>query len=310
MPELPEVQTTVNGINKRVKNLKITSVWSDLPKKDHVRKEEIKNLNFWKRFKKDVLGKKIKKSERVGKNILIELDDNTTILIHMKMTGHLVYGTYRKGKVSDGETNHSWVWWPEEKALQDPYNRFVHLKMDFENGKSLVFCDSRKFGKVTTLGKCNPKETIHLKHLGPDALDETLTSDIFEERLQQRPNKATKTALLDQELITGIGNIYSDEMLWETGIHPERKVSTLKKTDFKALFKCMKPLLLKGISFGGDSMSDYRNIDGKKGSFQGQHNVYQKKGETCSKRSCKGKIERKVVNGRSAHFCNTHQKLR
>ncbi len=114
---------------------------------------------------------------------------------------------------------------------------------------------------------------------------------------------------MDQKIVAGIGNIYSDEILWMSGIHPEERVKNITDDKFKKMFDSMKEVLKKGISFGGDSMSDYRNILGKKGEFQLHHKVYQRKGEKCSKPGCKGVIIRIVVGGRSAHFCPVHQKL-
>ena len=101
MPELPEVQTTVNGLNATVRGLTIVEAWSSLPSKSHKKKDEIKNLTFWNRFKKEITGKKILQAERKGKNVLIHLAESKTVLIHMKMTGHLMYGKYRAGKKSD-----------------------------------------------------------------------------------------------------------------------------------------------------------------------------------------------------------------
>ena len=113
---------------------------------------------------------------------------------------------------------------------------------------------------------------------------------------------------MDQSVIAGIGNIYSDEILWRAGAHPERRVSKIKEGEFKLMFRAMKEVLAKGIDFGGDSMSDYRNLEGKRGKFQEHHKVYQLAGEKCSKKSCKGVIKRIIVAGRSAHFCPVHQK--
>ena len=316
MPELPEVETTVRGLNETVKGRKIVDAWSSLPQKSHAKKDEVKNLDFWNKFKKEILGKKILRAERIGKNILIHLtnpstslgmNQNLTVLIHMKMTGHLMYGKYRVGKKSDGQEFHDWPWWSDDKNLQDPYNRFVRVLFSLNNGYSLAFCDSRKFGKVTFFETRESANTKHLKDLGIDALDKKMDYKTFKERLFRKSSGRIKNVLMDQSLITGIGNIYSDEMLWESGIHPEERVKNIGEIKMKKMFSSMKPLLKRGIDFGGDSMSDYRNIYGLPGKFQNKHNVYRKAGEHCGKRGCKGVIIRKVVGGRSAHFCPAHQ---
>lgn len=307
MPELPEVQTTVNGLNATVIGRKIVDAWSSLPKKSHTKKDEIKNLSFWNAFKKEIAGKKIIRAERHGKNILMHLAGGKTMLIHMKMTGHLMYGKYRAGKKSDGEESHAWPWWSEDKALQDPYNRFVRVLFMLDNGYSLAFCDSRKFGKVTFFETKESLNTRHLKDLGIDALDPKMTYTIFKSVVMKRASGRIKNVLMDQTLISGIGNIYSDEMLWEAGIHPEERVRDIPETKTKKMFNSMKPLLQRGIDFGGDSTSDYRNIHGLPGKFQNKHHVYRKTGKTCERRGCSGVIMRKVVGGRSAHFCPVHQ---
>jgi formamidopyrimidine-DNA glycosylase len=307
MPELPEVQTTVNGLNKTVIGLKITDAWSSLPKKSHIRKDEIKNLDFWNKFKKEIIGQKITKVERHGKNILIHLNKSKTVLVHMKMTGHLLYGKYRVGLKSDGKETETWPWWPEDKKLQDPYNRFIRVLFSLNNGYSLAFCDSRKFGKVTIFETDESKNTKHLKDLGTDALDPKMTYSLFKSLLLKRPTGRIKNVLMDQTIITGIGNIYSDEILWESGVNPKELVRNIPETKISAMYKSIKPLLKRGINFGGDSTSDYRNVFGEKGRFQNKHHVYRKTGLPCERVGCKGVIIREVVGGRSAHFCSVHQ---
>ncbi len=309
MPELPEVETTVRGLNETVIGLKIVDAWSSLPKKSHSRKDEIKNLAFWNKFKNEIIGKKILRAERRGKNILIHLADSKTMLIHMKMTGHLMYGKYRMGMESDGAEGHTWPWWADDEALQDPYNRFIRVMFTLNNGNSLAFCDSRKFGKVTMFETRESTNTRHLRDLGVDALDPGLTFNAFRDRLMKRPSGRIKNILMDQTLVSGIGNIYSDEMLWEASIHPEERVTDIPMANFKKMWSVMKPLLKRGIDFGGDSTSDYRNIYGLPGKFQNKHHVYRKTGKPCARRGCSGVIIRKVVGGRSAHYCPIHQPL-
>jgi formamidopyrimidine-DNA glycosylase len=308
MPELPEVTTTVKGLQKVLPKLKIISVWTDLNKKNqNIKqfKETIKNDVFFKNFKNKIIGEKVIKVERRAKNILINISNDHTILIHLKMTGHLLYGEYIFNKKEN-------TWTPDEKerrSLFDPYNRFIHVVFTFSNGKHLVFCDSRKFGKVTLIPTGNLNNSLHLKNIGPEPLEEHFTFLEFKNRLLLKPNWNIKTVLIDQSIVAGIGNIYSDEMLWMSDTHPESKPSKIPNSQLLKLYKAMKEVLLKGIDFGGDSMSDYRNIDGLRGEFQNHHNVYKKKNTKCVKKNCHGVILRKVINGRSAHYCNIHQKL-
>lgn len=307
MPELPEVTTTVNGLKKALKGVSFLGVWTDLNKDNPIKQfaSTIKDTKFFNKMKKETRGAKILSVERRAKNILINLSNGKTILIHLKMTGHIIVGKYIYNKKEN-------KWAPdknERRELHDPYNRFIHAVFPLSNGLAMVFCDSRKFGKITMLETKIIHETIHLKYLGPEPLEEDFNFEKFKERLLLKPNKNIKTVLMDQSIIAGIGNIYSDEMLWLSSIHPESKSKNIPNKNLKLLFDSMKKVLNKGIDFGGDSMSDYRNTSGKRGNFQHHHNVYQKNKEKCGKVGCKGVIMRKVLDGRSAHFCNTHQKL-
>ncbi len=300
MPELPEVQTTVNGINTVAKNKKIIDVWTDLDSQAKMFSNTIKNKIFFEKFKKNILNAKILKAERRAKNILIHLDNKETILIHMKMTGHIMYGKYIYNKVEN-----KWVPEKGQIALEDPYNRFIHLVFSLEDGKHLVLSDTRKFAKITLIDEKIKQE---LENTGPEPLNDDFTYDLFKKNINKYPNKFIKTSLMDTRLIAGIGNIYSDEILHISKVLPNRKVNSLSDTEFKNIYKNIKPLLLKGIDFGGDSMSDYRNIYGEKGRFQGKHKVYKRKGEQCVGRGCTGIIERIVLNSRSSHYCPTCQK--
>ena len=308
MPELPEVTTTVNGLQKVLPGLSFTDVWTDLAKRNQAIKQfrnSIKNETFYKKFKKLIIGEKVINVERRAKNILINISGNHTILIHLKMTGHLLVGEY----IFDKKLNR---WTPrgdEKSSLFDPYNRFVHVVFSLSNGKHLVMSDARKFGKVTIMKTDEIKDSVHLKGTGPEPLEKSFTFGDFQKRIMSKPNSKIKTILMNQSIIAGIGNIYSDEMLWLASIHPEANPRNLKENDFLILYKAMREVLNKGIDFGGDSMSDYRNIDGERGNFQHHHNVYKKKGERCMRKGCSGVIIRKVVNGRSSHFCSLHQKL-
>ncbi len=286
MPELPEVQTTVSGLDRKIRGLVITDVWTEYNSPYFHGGDTIKDPKYFKYFKKNVTGAKIKSVTRRAKNILIHLSNDFTILIHMKMTGHVMYGNYNR---------------------KDPFNRFIRLIFYLSNGKTMELCDTRKFAKVTLLPSKTMHETVHLKGIGPEPLEKEFTFNVFKEQLNIRPQYKIKLALLDQSLIAGIGNIYSDESLWRSGIHPETLVKKLTDIKLRELYKAIRTTLSMGIDFGGDSMSDYRNIDGERGKFQEKHMAYRRKGEKCLKKGCKGMIVRIVVGGRGTHYCNVHQ---
>jgi formamidopyrimidine-DNA glycosylase len=306
MPELPEVQTTVAGLQKVLPKLTITSVWSDLASKNQTIpqfKETLKDAAFFTKFKKEVTGAKIVSVERRAKNILINLATGKTILVHMKMTGHFLYGKYAfnaKQKI--------WVA-AETGPLQDPFNKWLHFILTLSNGKHLALSDMRKFAKITLLSTKDARDSKHLADLGPEPLEKKFTFKIFVGQLGKRETGRIKTVLMDQRLISGIGNIYSDEALWLASINPEERVHNIPEEKLKKLYTSILAVLEKGIDFKGYSTSDYRNIDGKPGEFSHQHNAYRKTGDRCGKPGCKGGILRKVVGGRSAHFCSVHQKL-
>jgi formamidopyrimidine-DNA glycosylase len=139
-------------------------------------------------------------------------------------------------------------------------------------------------------------------------LDKNFTLEKFKQCIYSGKEKRIKNVLMDPSIIAGIGNIYSDEILWRAGVKPERKAREIKNEEIKLMYKAMKEALAKGIDFGGDSMSDYRNIYGLRGEFQLHHDAYRRTGEKCRRKNCTGVIIRKVVGGRSAHFCSVHQK--
>ena len=288
MPELPEVQTTASGLDRVARGLTITDVWTEYNSPYFKGSNTIKDPVYFKYFKKTIKGAKIINVTRRAKNVLIHLSNSFTILIHMKMTGHIMYGNYNK---------------------KDPFNRHIRLIFYLSNGKTMELCDTRKFAKVTLVPTETMHETIHLKGIGPEPLKREFTFDVFKNQLNKKPKGKIKLVLMDQTIIAGIGNIYADESLWRAEIHPESIVGKIPDKKLKELYSAIRTTLLKGIYFGGDSMSDYRNIDGERGKFQEQHKAYRKTGTTCLKKDCKGKIIRIVVGSRSTHFCGVHQKL-
>ena len=308
MPELPEVQTTVNILNGRIKGLAILDVWTDYDSSFHKGKENIKNKKYFPFFKKEVVGRKVLGVKRRAKNVLINVSHGhaegragKTILVHLKMTGHLLYGKYE----FDGKK-----WFPMDGgALFDPYNRFIHLVFSLSNGKFLALSDARKFAKVFVFDTDKINSMEDLKKLGPEPLEKSFTFKIFREQLNKKSSGRIKTVLMDQTIISGIGNIYSDEVLWMSGIHPLSRAKDISEAKMKLLFESIKKVLDESLKVGGDSMSDYRNPLGEKGGYQKIHKVYRRIGEKCGKKNCKGIIRRIKVGGRSAHFCDVHQRL-
>ncbi|MEN9647476.1 MAG: hypothetical protein RLY57_280 [Candidatus Parcubacteria bacterium] len=305
MPELPEVQTTVDGINQYVQGKTIADVWTDYASNKRVGADTIKDPKYFLIFKNALIGTTITHASRRAKNVLIHLSSGDTILVHMKMTGHLLYGTFEAIKEKQKIIGWKGV---SPLALTDSFNRFIHLTLNFTDGTTLALCDMRKFAKVTLIKKGEQDTSEHISNIGPELLDKDFTYSLFVESLLKNKTGRIKTVLMKPHIIAGVGNIYSDEALWYADIHPETPVRDISDMSMKLLFKAVKEVLRKGIDFGGDSMSDYRNILGERGTFQGKHNAYRKTGSPCKKKGCTGVIQRKVVGGRSAHFCNVHQK--
>jgi formamidopyrimidine-DNA glycosylase len=301
MPELPEVETTVRGLNENVKNLVIKDVWTDYFSEFHIGKPNIKNRTYFKKFHEAVSGARILGAARRAKNVLIHLSNGKTILVHMKMTGHLLYGEYEKIDKN---------WKPKEEGpLKDPFNRFIHVVFTLGNGKHLVLSDLRKFAKITLIDTKNLEKDPDLSDLGPEPLSENFSEKIFTERLSLRPKGKIKQVLMDQTVIAGIGNIYSDEILFAAGVHPLTEVTSIPKKNLRLAYQAMKKILRYSLAIGGSSESDYRNIFGQPGNFQNKTKAYGHEGERCSKRGCGGKIVRIKIGGRSASFCPKHQPL-
>ncbi len=316
MPELPEVETTVSGLKKVLKGLSLKDVWSDYPLSTHAGKQHIKNPLYYKKFREIITNKKVIGIRRRGKNILIDLKGGHTILIHMKMTGHLLYGKYKRTDNKQPTTNNkgkeTWELHSEEKKdgpLADPFNRFIRLVFTLSNGKHLAFSDLRKFAKVMISPSKEIEKAAGLDVIGPEPLENSFTLETFRKRLSLKTNWKIKQVLMDQSVIAGIGNIYSDEILFEAEIHPSEAVQNIPAEKIKKAYVATKKILKTSIGLGGDSMSDYRNINGERGGFQNKHKAYRQTGKPCSKKGCGGTIVRIKQGGRSAHFCSHHQQL-
>jgi len=284
MPELPEVETIVLGLKKKVLKRTFIDVWTDF-------KKIIKEPKDFEKFKKEIKGRKIRKVWRRGKNIILDLSGEKSLLIHQKLTGHLLLGKWKF-------ENREWRSLIPGPLSDDPMNRFLHLIFFLDNGKQLALSDLRKFAKVELLDKeALEKE---LSSLGYEPLEKNFTFEKFKETLRQAQGKI-KQVLMDQNVIAGIGNIYSDEILWMAKIHPFKEIKRLNDEEIKRIYEAMREILPKAIKVGGESISDFRRISGEKGGFDPLRKVYRREGEKCSR--CGTIIKRVKLAGRSAHFC-------
>jgi len=272
MPELPEVETTVSDLKKKVLGRAFFDVWTDTPK---IIKTDLTQ------FKKKIKNKKIKDVKRRGKNIIFELSDGFYLLTHLKMTGHYLYDE-----------------WDD-----DPFNKYIRVKFTMDNKKILALSDLRKFAKII-LFKSKKDLDKELSKLGPEPLK--ITFKKFQKVLKGKRG-IIKKVLHDQNIIVGVGNIYSDEILWKTKINPFRKTDSLTEKELKDIYLTTKEILKKAIKLRGTSISDYRDLEGKRGTFGNILKVYKRDGKECPR--CKTIIERRKINNRSARFCPSCQKI-
>jgi formamidopyrimidine-DNA glycosylase len=289
MPELPEVQTVVSDLNRKIIGETITDFWSDWPK-------AIKNLSL-KKFKKAIKSRKILRARRIGKNIFIDLSGGKTLYIHLKMTGHLLV----KSRNLKLETRN---------FFSDRVNQYVHHSWELKDsaqggsasdGKTLEFSDKRKLAKIVLDDTKKISELLEIKKLGPDAISSRLTLKKFQGILSAKSGKKIGLVLMDQEIISGIGNIYRSEILFEAGLLPTKMVKDLKEKEWQRLYVSMKKVLKKAIRMRGTSKSDYRDTSGAPGSFQKVLQVYQKDGRKCV--NCGIMIRRQKLGQRSLFFC-------
>ena len=305
MPELPEVQTIADDLNKKVLGRKIIKVWLDWPKLINLLENKKGALKLIKKpalkdFEKLIKGRKIIKAHRRAKNILIDLSGDHMMLVHQKMTGHLLVG---KWKIVDGRI----VVIEPKSIASDPYNRFVHIIFYLSDGNMLALSDMRKFAKII-LGKKEDLENLpELKELGPEPLDKNFKFKDLKGIIFQKNGKI-KQVLMDPKVISGIGNIYSDDILWLAKINPFKPANKISEDKLKDLFKAIRTILNKAIKLRGSSISDFRDTSGKKGGYGNVMLAYQREGEKCF-RNDGGIIIRKKIGGRSAHFCPICQKI-
>ena len=294
MPEMPEVETIAADLSDKLSGQKIISV-------DLISPKSAKNAPAF--FKKKLIGASLKKISRRGKLLIFELSENY-LLIHLKMTGQLIY-VDQKTSIAGGHSlndrkNSSFA---ESVGGKLP-NKYTRVVISFKNGAQLFFNDLRRFGylKIVTPGEL----ALILKNsYGPEPLTPEFTFKYLEKLLAKRKTKI-KALLLDQKLVAGLGNIYVDEALFASGIRPDRLALSLKSAEIKKLFLAINFLIKKAIKHRGTTFSNYVDSKGQKGNFSKFLKVYGRKDEKCV--SCGGPIRKIKLAGRGTHYCPHCQK--
>lgn len=292
MPELPEVETISKDLNKKIPGLKIRDFWSDWPK-------SIKLPKKIDDFKKEIIGREILKVYRKGKNILIDLSGGKMLLVHQKMTGHLLVGKWK----IENDGRKEIVVPTSDGFLREKVNNYIHDIFYLSDGSQLALSDLRKFAKLMAGDKEKIENLEDLKKLGPDPLE--LPEKDFVEILKNKKGRI-KQVLMDQNVFAGIGNIYADEILWFAKIHPFVRVEKLSEKDSRNIYKYTKEILKEAIKLRGTSISDYRDPEGRAGGYDKIRRVYRRAGEKCPR--CGALIKRLKLGGRSSHFCPECQK--
>ncbi len=275
MPELPEVETVVSGLRSRLEGRRVRDLVFLSPHLERKQPQSALSPALYR-------GRTVQKIWRRGKMIIFDFSGGCGLLIHLKMTGQL------------------YLCPPEQ-----PLDKHTHARMTFCGLDSeLRFRDVRKFGFCNCL---RLPEIVHKveAELGPEPL--VLDFSGFQELLRKHGGKKIKGWLLDQKVIAGIGNIYSDEILFRAGIRPDRPAGRLNPEEARKLFRAMKSVLKKAIELRGSSISDYVDSAGERGRFQKKHQVYDREGQRC-RRCRRAVISRKKIAGRSSFFCPHCQK--
>jgi formamidopyrimidine-DNA glycosylase len=289
MPELPEVETVRIGLQKLLVHKTVQTVDFDWPKSFPNSKQQVDAF---------LLGATIIQVRRRAKVLLIDLSTNYSLVVHLKMTGQMVF----RGEQYFGAGH------PNDSLIGDLPDKSTRVTITFTDASKLFFNDQRKFGWMRLLPTAEIPNIDFMKKVGPEPLEPEFTKEVFVERLQRRKNTSIKAALLDQTVLAGIGNIYADESLFIAGIHPKSIVSAVPKKSLFLLHTAIVDVLKLSIEKGGSTDRNYVNAEGKKGSYISFAKVFRKENQPCPN-ACGGIIEKLRVAGRGTHVCVHCQKL-
>jgi formamidopyrimidine-DNA glycosylase len=288
MPELPEVETVRIGLQALLPGRRVSAATHDTPKSFPNAPVDVQQF---------LVGSKVVKVARRAKVLLIELDSKYSLVIHLKMTGQLVF---RSGNERFGAGH------PTDSLIGELPDKSTRVTLTFEDGSQLFFNDQRKFGWVRLLPTAEVVNLDFFKKVGPEPLSLEFTAAVLQERAMRRKNSNIKAVLLDQTVLAGIGNIYADESLWGAKIHPTKLVKDITKKQFELLYKELISVLKLAIEKGGSTDKNYVNAEGKKGSYMSFARVFRREGKPCPR--CGTTIVKTRVAGRGTHTCPYCQK--
>jgi len=289
MPELPEVEVVKRSLINKTQNLIVKAVKiNDGRLRYKIDRNKIKKI----------IGLKFKKISRRSKYLLFFFNEDIVMLVHLGMTGKFFFINQKKTKYKTS------FYYDINEEKDKKYDRII---FDLSNDQKLIYNDIRKFGFIKFIQKVNLDKNSHLKHLGPEPLSSKFNIRYFKNYIVGR-ERNIKNILMDQKFISGLGNIYVNEILFSSGIRPVKKINELTNVEIKKIIKYSKKIISKAIILGGSSIKNFSSSSGKKGSFQQHFSVYGKKGENCPKVKCSGRIKKIVVSNRASFFCNKCQK--
>ncbi len=289
MPELPEVEVVKRSLINKTQNLIIKAVKiNDGRLRYRINRNKIKKI----------IGLKFKKISRRSKYLLFFLNKDIVMLVHLGMTGKFFFVNRKNKKYKTS------FYYDINEKKDKKHDRII---FDLSNNQKLIYNDIRKFGFIKFIKRSNLDQNIHLKHLGPEPLSSNFSIGYFKNYIKGK-ERTIKDLLMDQKFLSGLGNIYVNEILFFSGVKPAKKIKKLKNFEIKKIIKFSKKIISKAILLGGSSIKDFSSSSGKKGSFQQLFKVYGKKGENCTKLKCEGRVKKIVISNRASFFCNKCQK--
>lgn len=282
MPELPEVETVRRGLHELIIGRVVATVIYDAPKSFPNASADVATF---------LIKSQVIDVRRRAKVLLIDLSSDYTLVIHLKMTGQLVY----RGETVFGAGH------PNDSLIGELPDRSTRVTLTFEDGSKLYFNDQRKFGWMKLIPTIEVPNIAFMKKVGPEPLEADFTATQFAERFKRRAKTSIKAALLDQTVVAGVGNIYADESLWGARIHPKRLVNTIMPAEFETLYTELRAVMNLAIEKGGSTDRNYVNAEGKRGSYMDFARVFRREGLECSR--CGTIIIKFKAAGRGTHIC-------